>query len=238
MSVFELTFLAGSMVLYVVVLTTMLNGAYARYPFVFAYVIANLLSTVVQGSFEQYFGHRSRQFAMAYWISDFVGTFLILMIIIHLIRAAMVNDKNRNSVYCGLLMGVVTTAVITALLMKSNSWNLVFRRVMTEVGRDYYFAAVILNAILWMMLMRNQSRDKQLYLITSGLGLQLAGAAIAHALRMTTQLLLLSNCFLIVTYLLNFYVWYVAFKKIPAEASAGNPALGDVPAHQPTSFRH
>jgi hypothetical protein len=238
MTAFELIFAAGSMVLYVILLTTMLSGSWVRYPFVFAYVIANLLSTVVQGSFEQYFGHRSRQFAMAYWMSDFACTLLILMIIIHLIRAAMVNDKNRNTVYCGLLLGTVMMAGTSLLLMKSHSWNLVFRRMMTEVGRDYYFAAVILNAILWMMLMRNQTRDKQLYLITSGLGLQLAGAAIAHALRMTSHLLLLSNCFLVVTYLLNFYVWYVAFKKVPAEIPVSRPVIGDISAAHPTSLPH
>lgn len=239
MSAYELAFAAGSMVLYVLLLTTMLNGSYARYPFVFAYVIASLLSCVTVGSFEYYFGHRSRQFAMAYWMSEFAQTFLVLMIIIHLIRAAMVNNKNRNPVYCGLLLGVVTTAAMSVYLVGSHSLDLAFRRLMTEVGRDYYFAAVILNALLWMVLMRNQNRDGQLYLITSGLGLQLAGAAIAHALRMTTHLWLLSNCFLVLTYLLNFYIWYVAFKKIPAKASVESPFLGKITSAttQTTSLR-
>ena len=225
------------MVLYVAILSTMLKGSFSRYPFIFSYVIVNFLSTVVQGSFKRSFGATSREYAMAYWTSDFVGTFLILMIIIHLIRRAMDGHKYRNSVYLGLLLGVAATGAISVLLMQHHSWALFLRKSMTEVGRDYYFSAVMLNAILWLTLVRNNHPDKQLYLLTSGLGLQLSGAAIAHALRMTQHMLFLANCFLITTYLLNLYVWYIALKRFPAvaTAAAGAPAGSGGSLHQPVN---
>ena len=157
MSPFEICFALGSMVLYVILLSTMLKGWVRYYPFIFSYVAVNLLSTVVQGSFKHYFGPTSREYARAYWLSDFLGTFLILMIIIHLIRMAMENHKWRGPVYWGLLLGVVATAGISLSFMHIRSWDLLLRGLMTEVGRDYYFSAVVLNAVLWLMLVDRKS---------------------------------------------------------------------------------
>src|SRR5579885_478575 len=241
MSPHELLFALACMGMYVVLLSTMLRGSAARYPFLFAYLIVNLLSTVVQGSFKYYFGPRSREYVLAYWVSDFVGTFLILMIIIHLIRAAMERHKYRNAVYFGLLLGAVTTGVLSVVFTHSHSWDKMFRPLMTKVGRDYYFAAVLLNAILWIMLTKSWNPNKQLYLITSGLGLQLSGAAIAHALRVTHHFMSLGAYLLAPTYLLNLYVWYIALAQLPSEAPvvAGTempPAAAPQP--KPTSFHY
>lgn len=220
MSPFEVGFALGSVVLYVALLSAMLRGAYRRYPFVFAYVVFNLFSTVAQGSFKYNFGATSRAYARAYWVSDFVATLLILMIIIHLIRVAMEHHRLRNPVYAGLLLGVVLTGVASAFLVQNRSLDPLRSKLMTEVGRDYYFSAVLLAAVLWVMLIRTNQENKQLHLLTSGLGLQLTGAAVAHAIRIQTHMWLLANCFLAATYLLNLYIWYVALKKFPVGAPA------------------
>jgi hypothetical protein len=202
------------------VLSTMLKGAFRRYPLIFGYLIFTLLSTAAQLSFKDHFGPQSKTWMSAYWVTDFIGTLLILIIIIHLIRTAMEHHRHRQSVYCGLLLGVVTTAVSSLLLMHFSSRGFNFGRWMTEVGRDYYFSALLLNAVLWWTLMRSHSEDKQLYLITSGLGIKLAAAAIAHALRMTGTLIPLANQILVPAYLLHLYVWYVALKRFPAVVPA------------------
>jgi hypothetical protein len=238
MPLFQWAFLVAGVVLQSMVISAMLKGSYRRYPFVFGYLVLNLLSTVVQFSLRYYFGQSSAKYVAFYWISDFAATVLVLLIIIHLIRMAMEKHPYRNKVYVGLLLGVVLTAGVSVFFMESRSWDLLYRNLMTEVGRDYYFGAVILCAALWSVLVRSNHVNKQVYLITSGLGLQLTGAAIAHALRAAGEVVFLANVFLITTYLLNLYIWYVALKA-PAEALAGAEEPEEVPTHEvePTSVR-
>ncbi len=217
-------------VLQCMVVSAMLRGPFKRYPFVFAYLVFSVLSTVVQFSSHYYFGGGSREFKTIYWTADLLATFLILMIIFHLIRTAMEGHPSRNAVYVGLLVGAVSVAAVSVALSRSHGRAFTLGKWMTMMSRDYYFSAVLLTAILWFMLMRTNNQNKQLYLITSGLGLLLSGAAIAHALRVTNTMVFLANWFLVCTYLLNLYIWYTAFKKfssepVPAGEEVGSPAL-------------
>ena len=91
---------------------------------------------------------------------------------------------------------------------------------MTEVARDYYFVAMLLNAWLWMTLVRRGRRDRQLYLVTSGMGLMLSGAAVAHSVRLVSHFWSIGNAFLIVTYLGGLFAWRFAFQMQPT----GEPA--------------
>lgn len=238
MPLFEWLFLVAGLALQSMVLSVMLKGSWRRYPLILSYLILSFLSTIAEFSLRHYFGPLSKGFAAFYWANDFAATFLILMIIIRLIRMAMEKHPYRQPVYWGLLMGAVSTAAISILLMQSRPWSLPFRKLMTEVGRDYYFTAVILCAVLWCVLVRGNHENIQLYLITSGLGLKLTGAAIAHALRVASHQWLLANCFLVFTYLLSLYIWYIAFKRLPAEAPIRAPEPHDIPREvEPSSLR-
>ncbi|MBI3664860.1 MAG: hypothetical protein HY236_01310 [Acidobacteria bacterium] len=237
MSVHEWVVLVLGVVLQCMVLSAMLRGAYRRYSLLFGLVVFYFLTTSVQLAFRYYFGVNSDKFVRAYWVCDFLGTFLVLMVIIHLIRRAVETHKHRDAVYWGLLLGAVITAAISFLLLDQGprSWNA--WTWMTEVGRDYYFAAVLLNAVLWCMLVRVNHEDRQLYLITSGLGLQLSGAAIAHALRLSGKFVYLADSFLLWTYLASLYIWYYTFQKLPAAVPLGKESKEGRPAAaHPTSL--
>jgi len=213
-SAYDVALALVGVILLSMVVSTMLRGSWRRYPFVFSYAVFAILSTVFQNALRHYYGPRSPQFVRAYWALDFVATLLVLLVIIHLIRAAMAGHPYRNPVFVGLLLGVVVTAAGSIFLMEAFSRSFTLGRWMTEVGRDYYFSAVLLNAILWCVLVR-RNQDKQLFLLTSGLGLKLTGAAMAHALRLAHAPLWLGNNILMVTYMLSIYVWYVALAKVP-----------------------
>ena len=220
---------ALGMILQGMVVSTMLKGSFRRYVVIFIYLVFSILSTVVQFSVRYYYGPDSKIFIRAYWIGDFLGTVLVLLIIIRLIRLALDGHRYRGSVYWGLLMGVVATAGATVVLMSLPAKGFSLGRWMTEMGRDYYFAAVLLNAILWLMLTRARHVNKQVFLLTSGLGLKLSGAAVAHALRLV-GIVRAADVFLILAYLANLYIWYIALKKFPtpapAVAAAGPAPLG------------
>jgi hypothetical protein len=208
-------FLAG-VTLQCLVIAALLDGLCRRYPFLFTYVVFSFLSTVSQIAFRYNFGPRSREFVRAYWISDFLGTFLLLMTILHLIRVALEGDRRRNRIYGGLVSCVLIAAAAGALLIDTYSRGFTWSRWMTQVGRDYYFAALLLNFVQWSTLLRVNHPDKQLYLITSGLGLMLSGAAIVHALRLTGHWITFAGYLLVLTYLASLYILRFALKKLPA----------------------
>jgi hypothetical protein len=224
--------------LQIMVLSAMLRGLWSRYPLVFSYVVVSFFATVTQESFSYYFGRASNAYREAYWIGDFAGTFLLLLVIIHLIRTAMVNHPRRSEVYWGLMLGMAATAVASILFVNGYSRGFRLGRLLTELGRNYYFSAVLLNAILWVTLMRVQHPDRMVYLFSSGLGLKLTGAAIAHALRLTTSgqtYWFAANQILIFSYLASLYVWYVAVKRFSTAVPAGGTAGESGP---PVSFEY
>jgi hypothetical protein len=154
----------------------------------------------------------------AYWSTNFLATFLLLLVIIHLIRRAMLAHRYRDHVYWGLLLGVAAVGVVSLLFVSDHSRGFRLGSWLTELGRNYYFSAALLNAILWFTLLRFQHQDRQVYLFSSGLGLHLTGTAIAHALRLTTSHVFIANQILILTYLASLYVLYVAVKRFTATA--------------------
>src|SRR5437867_2354431 len=137
MAPWEWGFVFAAAALYVMVLSAMLKGSAARYPFVFAYVALQFLSSAVQFSLVYYFGVKSREYVQAYWASDFLSTVLALLIMIHLIRATMEKHHYRDPVYSGLMLGVLMTAAVTLVLMRTYSRGFNLGKWMTEVGRDY-----------------------------------------------------------------------------------------------------
>jgi hypothetical protein len=222
MSPLDWVWFGSGLILQSMVASAMLRGSYRRYPFIFVYVVFSFLMTFVQVAFRYYFGVSSRGYVRAYWIGDFIGTSLVLLIIVHLLRAALAGHPLQRQVYVGLIIGLVATAGGSVLLMRFLGRGFNLGRWMTEVGRDYYFSAVLLNAILWCMLIRRKHANVQLFLLTSGLGLKLCGAAIAHALRLSGVALSFSSQFIVITYLASLWVWYVALKR--PEPQAGETA--------------
>jgi hypothetical protein len=121
-------------------------------------------------------------------------------------------------------MAAVSAA--TVLFVRLHPHGFSWGRWMTEVSRDYYFGATLLNALLWFTLTSRQSRDRQLYLVASGLGLMLSGAAAAHAVRLTGHLVAAANFFMIASYLASLWVWRRAFQTATASVPVEAPQPG------------
>ena len=228
MSSYEWVRFAAALIVQLMVMWAMLRGTWSRYPLVFGYVLVSFFGTVTQASFQYYFGRQSVAYARAYWLADLAGAFLVLLVIIHLIRRAMTTHPWRDHVYWGLTLGMALTGVASVLFVGDYSRGFRLGRLLTELSRNYYFSAVLLNAILWITLMRVQHPDRQVYLFSSGLGLKLTGAAIAHAVRLTTSsgYWFAANQILFYSHLASLYVLYLAVRSFAAGAPAAGAAVG------------
>lgn len=92
---------------------------------------------------------------------------------------------------------------------------------MTNVIRNLSLIAMLMNLLLWILLVQRRTSDRTLLMVSSGLGLQMAGEAMGQSLRLinpaTEQF---GNVVLICAHIACLGVWYTAFKNKPQPAVA------------------
>ncbi len=207
-----------SVPLQVLVLSCLIRGPYRKYPFVTIFVIVLILSTVIEvaGRFDnEYLSAAAKQY---YWIDYSIKQLLLSSIVFGFIRRATRGTIHRDRVQRWLLIGAVVVSVISLFLHRKLNVDFL----MTALARDLSFFSAVLNLILWSLLIRFHARDRQLLLVTGGLGVQFTAEAIGQSLRHLSPLTLsLGNIVLVSGSLLCLYVWWQAFRR--PETGDGQP---------------
>ena len=94
---------------------------------------------------------------------------------------------------------------------------------MTRFSRNLGFLAVLLNLVLWAALLKHRRPDQTLLLVSGGMGIQMAGKAIGHALRqLSPSTVTAGNLVIVLSHLLCLYIWWQAFRK-PSEQPVAIP---------------
>ncbi len=225
----------------------LLRGHYRRYPLVFFYSLVLLLTTVVEVS--AYTAAQSgarllaRSWRLYYWINDAILQALIFAVVISLIYRALSRSKARAAVRRWLIpVALAVFAACFALragsLQHLSAW-------MTLVSRDLNFVAMILDLLLWTTLMAARKKDRELLMLSGGLGIQFAGAAAGQSVRQlaldalgrNTALELAGSLIVVLSSLACFFVWWRTFRRpVPVRtverAGHCNPAgpVGSGPA--------
>jgi len=133
----------------------------------------------------------------------------------------------RGTALLKILLGAVAVIAASALLA-SGSWP---HEYMIEATRNLSFASVILNTMLWLSLIKNRTSDTQLFLVSGGLGLNMAGEAIGQSLLQMADVYALlvhaGGVFVIGSQLLCLFIWGKAFQYETQRSVVAN----GVPAH-------
>jgi len=196
------------------VISALMRGSYRQYPFVFAYALTLLASTMAE------IGLRAlpkRLWDSYYWIDEVILDVLVFCVVIAFIDEAARHSKRklierRWLVLAAALIFAVSFAVHPGLPMY---------RQMTLISRDLNICAVILDLILWSLLLTAQRPDRRLLLLSGGLGLQLTGAIMGEQLRNFSHSLWLTGTLLeVTTGLLGLYIWWRALRAAPAPQKA------------------
>jgi hypothetical protein len=166
----------------------MLRGGYRRYPFVFVYVVADFLTTVVEMRFElSYFaGNKLNKYVendlvKFYWIDEAILQVLVYAAVISLIYYATAALKSRRIVRISLIAFAVLFAGITFLIhfapgnAKVGEW-------MTPWNSNLKFCSAILDLALWALLIASREKDNRVLMLSGALGVQFAGEAIGYSL--------------------------------------------------------
>jgi hypothetical protein len=204
-----------SLALQIYIIALLRRGAYRNYPFVLAYSVVLLLTSIADAAATAGLLSLSKpELRFFYYRNDAARQFLLFVVVVSLIERAMQASPHRMRVRVGL-GALAVFSVFISLTVHSNARSFVLW--MTEVTRDLSFGSVALTLLLWSLLISWPRKDHQLLMVTGGLGLQFTGEAIGQSLRQISHhhhaILFTGNLLMSVAHLLRLYVWLEAFRK-------------------------
>jgi hypothetical protein len=196
------------------VISALVRGSYRRYPFVFAYALTLLVSTVVEIALKA--APRTVQDGY-YWIDEVILDALVFCVVIAFIDEAAQHSKQKVVERHWLVLAAALICALSFAIHRTSHLN----RQMTLVSRDLNICAVILDLILWSLLLTARPPNRRLMLLSGGLGLQLTGAIMGEQLRHFSHSLFSAGTVLeVTTGFLGLYIWWRALRPAPAPKTA------------------
>lgn len=204
------------------ILNAMRMGAWRQYPFLFLYVLVDMLTNLLEAkpNLAHAAGNAAatHDWTMVYWIDEQIIQATLYLLVISLIYRATAGMRQRPALIAGLLLGSILFIAANTLLhynpdVTLGAW-------MTRWSRDMNFSAAILDLGLWAVLIRARKKDYRLLMIAGALGLQFTAGAVGLALRdishatvgFTAVMIPLSN-------LACLYIWWQTF-RLPVRHTA------------------
>jgi hypothetical protein len=208
------------------IMVVLLRGQWRRYPFVFAYLIGDFLTTVLEIEpalrYATATTAEKRSFAYLYWMDERVIQVLIFLLVISLVYRATAHLQPRRTLLLFVVAGTLLFAGISLLILfdpnvRPGKW-------MTPWTRNMNFFAAILDLGLWAALISVRKKDYQLLMISGALGIQFTGVAIGQAVREMSKvqsplLSTITGDFISLANIGCLYIWWQAF-RMPAAVSS------------------
>jgi uncharacterized membrane protein len=109
---------------------------------------------------------------------------------------------------------------------------------LTPWFRDLYFACAVMDIVLWTLLLATRDKDRQLLLLSGGLGVEFAGSAIGESLRQMAirsrshPLSLTGAVVMLAAGAFRYYAWWRALRRQSEEKAQA--ALASLRQHGST----
>jgi hypothetical protein len=177
-----------------------------------------LLDGVARPAVSNFFGQGSSQFYYFYWMTDVwfaLGAFLVICSFFR--RACIQEEKMWRLVRLVLVFVIVGILALSALSLTHHYTHL-YSMFMIEFSQNLYFACLVLNTLLYIMLQQLAIDDDELGLLVGGLGVQFAGEAAWFALLSLTLSSSVSNAMQLLApccTLAMLWIWVYAIGKTP-----------------------
>jgi hypothetical protein len=229
-SVFNVFYIV-SIVLQSLLLVLLLSNGFRKYPLLFLYTIAQLLTDFAESAASRQFGRQTVQFANLYW-GDEILLDLILFVMLIVFTYQSLEDNPWRATAGRFLAGVLALAIAAPFALYYNH-KLFTTAWFNGTSQWLNFSAAIMNLALWSALLTNKKRDPQLLTVSIGLGVTVAGAAMYFGLRkflIRGEWRDFANMVGVLMHLAGVCVWCWAFR--PARMRAGG-ALPNPPADEP-----
>jgi hypothetical protein len=128
------------------------------------------------------YGVSSPQYQYFYWLSDVLLTLGAFSLVCSLFRRACAEQKKIWDLLVPTLGAVFTLVLGISLASISQHYKNLLSIFIVEFQQNLYFACLVLNTLLYILLQRLESKDEELAMTVCGLGIQFAGPAANFAL--------------------------------------------------------
>jgi len=159
------------------------RGGWRRLKGLSSYVALLLgLDALARPAVLSHFGLQSVQYRYFYWLTDValaLGAFLLVCSFFR--RACTQEDKVWRFVRL-LLVFVFLVVVAVSALSLTRHYTHLYTMFIVEFSQNLYFACLVLNTLLYLMMQQLGINDDELGLLICGLGVQFAGEAALLAL--------------------------------------------------------
>ncbi len=213
------------------IMAVLLRGQWKQYPFVFAYVLGDFLTTVLEIQpglqYENATAQAKKSFALLYWWNERLMQVLVFLLIISLIYRATAHQKTRHILLLGVICGILLFAGVTLFIYYDPGSGHLGRWI-TPWLRNLNFCAAILDLGLWALLIGSPRKNYRLLMVSGALGIQLTGSAIGQAARqLTHSSVQVTAYFMPVSTLLCLYILWRAFRSPspPVDSSPRGPRI-------------
>jgi hypothetical protein len=211
----------------VLIITALLRGGYRRFPFVFLYIVSDLLTTLLEMpaalGYVRGGSAAAIVYADLYWIDEVVLQVLVYAVVMSLLYDATRHLQSRRVVRISLIVGAVLIAAISFFSHYREGMNR--GGYMTPWTRDLNFCSAILDLGLWALLIGSRTRDHQMLLLSGALGIKFAGESIGESVRQiairsrSRPISMTGNVIIMLANIFFFYVWWQALRVQPDEGS-------------------
>jgi hypothetical protein len=206
------------------------SGRWKRLKDVSLYLAALLGSDVlVRPYILHHYGVESRQYANAFYLTDFFIVLAAFMLVCSFFRRACAQElKMWQYLRLGLPAVFVLVGGYTAFSLAGHYDNL-FTWFLVEFEQNLYFICLVLNTMLYLLMRQIDSADEELDLLVCGVGIQFAGPAACWALMHLTPAGDLALRFIMPLCTAGMLsTWFYAMTHVPKPASAAE-AKGTFP---------
>lgn len=168
----------------VLALILLIRGPLSRYFALFLFLLSSSATGILQGWVFNTYGASSPYYFRAYWGSELLIDLLFFFLVIWLTARALEGSPHRAGAlkFLGLIL-VIALAVPFLFFQSplfSGRWN-------SSTAQLLNFGAAIMNLGLWSALLMSRNRDRQLFTVSAGLGVSVAGAALLLGVHQLTS---------------------------------------------------
>lgn len=128
------------------------------------------------------YGLTSAQYSYLYWTTDFLLVIAAFVLVCLFFRRACFHQERMWRHVRLLLFFIFTLVVGISGISFLRHYGRLSTLYIVEFSQDLYFACLVLNTLLYLMLQQIESTDDQLGLLVCGVGIQFAGPAATMAL--------------------------------------------------------
>jgi len=217
--------LAVGLPLQTLVVAALLRGAWRRFPMLLVFTTVELVTALVEapGALESMLGMHPQglPYWVTYWTGAAIDQLLLYAAVVSLLYRAAERLRTVRAARVLLIVGACLVAAGTFLVHYDPT---VVRGVwLTPWFRDLNFACALMDIVLWTSLLATPGRDRQVLLLSGGLGVQFAGSAIGESLaQLATRsrshpLSLAGGTIMVAASIFRSYTWWQALRQRPKD---------------------